>query len=96
MKITQLCLTLYDSMDCSLPDSSVHGILQAGVDCHSLLQGIFWIQGLNLSLLHCRQILNCLSHLVRPQAICFIHHLATGYHPSYPQFNDIQKKTLDK
>ena len=26
---TQLCLTLCDSMDCNLPGSSVHGILQA-------------------------------------------------------------------
>ena len=28
-KSLQLCLTLCDSMDCSWPDSSVHGILQA-------------------------------------------------------------------
>ena len=27
--VTQLCLTLCDPMDCSLPGSSVHGILQA-------------------------------------------------------------------
>ena len=27
--VTQLCLTLWDPMDCSLPGSSVHGILQA-------------------------------------------------------------------
>ena len=27
----QLCLTLCDPMDCSLPGSSVHGILQARV-----------------------------------------------------------------
>ena len=27
--VTQLCPTLCDSMDCSLPGSSVHGILQA-------------------------------------------------------------------
>ena len=30
--------------------------------CHSLLQGVFLTQGLNLSLLHCRQILFYLSH----------------------------------
>ena len=29
VKITQLCPTLCESMDCSLPVSSVHGILQA-------------------------------------------------------------------
>ena len=41
-------LTLCDPMNCSPPDSSVHGILQARIlDCHSLLQGIFPIQGLN-------------------------------------------------
>ena len=29
MKVTQSCLTLCDSMDCSMPGSSVHGVLQA-------------------------------------------------------------------
>ena len=29
--VTQLCLTFCDSMDCSLPGSSVHGILQARI-----------------------------------------------------------------
>ena len=33
-----------------------------GVDSHSLLQGIFPTQGSNPDLLHCRQILYCLSH----------------------------------
>ena len=33
-----------------------------GVRSHSLLQGIIPTQGLNLGLLHCRQILYCLSH----------------------------------
>ena len=33
-----------------------------GVGCHSLLQGIFPAQGSNPGLLHCRQILHCLSH----------------------------------
>ena len=30
-EVTQLCLTLRDPMDCSLPGSSVYGIFQAGV-----------------------------------------------------------------
>ena len=30
-EITQLCPTLSDPMDCSLPGSSVHGILQARI-----------------------------------------------------------------
>ena len=29
--VTQLCLTLWNSMDCSLPGSSVHGIFQARI-----------------------------------------------------------------
>ena len=33
-----------------------------GVGCHFLLQGVFPTEGLNLSLLHCRQILDHLSH----------------------------------
>ena len=38
-----------------------------GVDCHSLLQGTFPIQGSNVGLLHFRQILYFLSHLGRTQ-----------------------------
>ena len=30
-EVAQLCTTLYDPMDCSLPDSSIHGIFQARV-----------------------------------------------------------------
>ena len=29
--VAQLCLTLHNPMDCSTPDSSVHGILQARI-----------------------------------------------------------------
>ena len=29
--VSQLCLTLCDTMDCYLPGSSVHGILQARI-----------------------------------------------------------------
>ena len=50
-----------DPMDCSLLGSSVRG-KNTGVGCHSLLQGIFLTQGLNLGLLHCRQTLYHLSH----------------------------------
>ena len=50
--VAQLGLTLCDPVDCSLPGSS-----NTGMSCHSLLQEIFPTQGLNLSLLHCRQIL---------------------------------------
>ena len=35
--------------------------------CHALLQGIFLIEGSNLSLFHCRQILYCLNHQGSPK-----------------------------
>ena len=38
----------------------------SGVDCHSLLQGIFPTQGSNPGVLHCRQILYCLNHQGSP------------------------------
>ena len=40
-KVAQLCPTLSDLMDCSLPGSSIHGIFpgkNTGVGCHCLLQ----------------------------------------------------------
>ena len=63
--VTQPCRTLCDPMDCSPAGSSVHGDppgKNTGGGCHALLQGIFPIQGLKPSLLHCRSILYCLSH----------------------------------
>ena len=58
-EVAQLCPTLCDPMDCSLPGFSVHGIFQAIV--------LEWIaissqedlsdQGTDPRLLHCRQIL---------------------------------------
>ena len=62
VRVTQSRLTLCGPMDCSPPDSSVHGILQGkdtgvspgknpGVACHFLLQGMFPTQGLNPGLL---------------------------------------------
>ena len=36
-----------------------------GMSCRFLLQGLFLTQRLNLGLLHCRQILYCLSHDVK-------------------------------
>ena len=53
-KSPQSCPTLRDSMDCSLPGSSVRGDFpgkSTRVGCHALLQGILPIRGLNLRLL---------------------------------------------
>ena len=54
--VAQLCLTLWDSMDCSPPGSSVHEDSpgkNTGVGCHAFLQGIFPTQGSNPGLPHC-------------------------------------------
>ena len=62
--VFQSCPTLCNTMDCSPPGSSVHGILQTkstGVGFHALLQGIFPTRGLNPCLQHCRRILYRLS-----------------------------------
>ena len=42
-----------------------------GVGSHSLLQGIFLIQGSNGGLLHCRQILYHLSHQEAPMCVYY-------------------------
>ena len=67
--VTQSCPTPCHPINYSLPGSSVHGILQArilGGGSHSLLWGMCLTQGSNPGLLHCRQILYCLSHQVNP------------------------------
>ena len=61
MLVSQSCPTLCDPMDCSPPGSSLcpwdSPGKNTGVDCCSLLQGIFPTQGSNLGLPHRRQIL---------------------------------------
>ena len=67
MKVAQLCLTLCDPMDCTVPE-----ILQARIlewVAFPLLQGIFPTQGSNPSLLHCRRILYQLSHKGSPRIL---------------------------
>ena len=64
-KSFQSCLTLCDPMDRGPPGSSGPWDSpgqNTGVDGHSLLQGIFPTQGLNLGLLHHRQIIYHLSY----------------------------------
>ena len=67
--VTQLCLTLFNLVDCSLSSSSVHGDspgLNTGMGCHALLQGIFQTQGSNPGLPHCRRVLYHLSYQGSP------------------------------
>ena len=69
--VTQSCPTFCDpgrTVACQAP--LFMGFFQArildGVGCHFLLQGIFPTQGLNLSLLHCRQFLYQLIYQESP------------------------------
>ena len=64
--VAQLCPTLCDPTDCSLPGSSVHGIFQARIlECVaiSFLQGIFPTQGVNWGLLKLK--LQYFGHLMQ-------------------------------
>ena len=63
------CVRLFATpwtVDCQTPLSMGSPSKNIGVGCHALHQGIFPTQGLNLGLLHCRQILYCLSHQGNP------------------------------
>ena len=76
---SQSCLTLCDPMDCSLPVSSIYGILQPRIVeqiAIPFFQGIFPTQGLNPGLLHCRQIL---YHLLLLSCFSRVRLCATPY-----------------
>ena len=72
--VFQLCPSLCNPMNCTLPGSSVHGVFWARIlewGCQFLLQVIFPTQGLNLHLLcllHWQANSLPLSHLGRPEA----------------------------
>ena len=65
MLVIQLSPTLCDPMDCSPPGFSVHGISQVRIWEWVAISFNFLTQGLNLGLLHCRQILYHLSQQER-------------------------------
>ena len=70
--VAQLCVTLCDPMDCSLPGSSVHGNSlgkNTGVGSHALLHGIIPTQVSNTGLLHFRLILYHMSHQGSPRIL---------------------------
>ena len=72
-------------MDCGLPASSVHGILQARMlewVAIPFLQGLFRTQVLKPGLLQCRQILHHLSHQGSPMVdfnLLFFNHISFSY-----------------
>ena len=68
VKISQLCLTLCDPMDCSAWNSPGQN---TGGGSLSLLQGIFPTQGSNPGLLHCKWNLCLLSHKGSPMFTMF-------------------------
>ena len=67
--VAQSCLTLCDPWTVAhqAPLSVGFSSKNTGVGCHSPLQAILLTQGLNLGLLHCRQILYRLSHQELPK-----------------------------
>ena len=65
-KSLQSCPILYNTADCRLPGSSVHGDSpgkNTGVGCHALLQGSFPIQGSSLRLTSIESVMPS-SHLI--------------------------------
>ena len=77
-QVAQSCTTLSKPVDCSLPHSSVHGVLsrqEYWVDCHALLQGIF--QPRNWTCITCvscigKQVLYHWHHPGSPTSISWI------------------------
>ena len=69
VKVAQSCLTLTPWTVAHQAPLSMKDFpgKNTGVCSHSLLQGTFLTQGLNLGLLHCRQILYHLGHEENPQ-----------------------------
>ena len=72
MLVAQSCPTLCNPIDCSPPGSSVHGISQAGIlegvaipfsRGSSQLRDRTQVSCIAGNLLHCRQILYCLSYM---------------------------------
>ena len=73
--------TLWDSVDCSLPGSSVHGDSpgkNTGEGCHALLQGIFPTQGSTPGLPHFRQVFYWPSHQGSPRILEWVAYPFSG------------------
>ena len=76
--VTQLCWTLCNSTDCSLPGFSVHGIFQSRILDPVVISSSWVSQGLNprlLCLLHCRWIITCWAimktcYAIEDQPVC--------------------------
>ena len=80
-KSLQSCPTLCDPTDCSLPGSSVHGILQARIRQWVSVpsSGIFWTLGSKPCLLYCRRILTLWSTWESREDILGFHNCGGGW-----------------
>ena len=88
--VAQSCPTLRDPLDCSLPGSSVHGILQARIQewvAISSSSRSSWHRDETPGLLHCRQIPYHQSHQGSPN--CVIH-----YANNYKSMDSVLLKLL--
>ena len=72
VKVMQSCLTLCYLMDCRMPGSSVHGILQTRIleRVGFPSPGNLPKQGSNSGLPHCKMILYHLNHQGSPETLC--------------------------
>ena len=92
MLVTQLCPTLCDFVNCILPGSSVHGILQARIlewIAIPFPRGSFQTRD---GTLHCRQFLYCLSH--QGNSIIVVYHSLQKILKEWFLFQAITKSTL--
>ena len=90
-KSLQSCPTLYNSMDCSLPGSSIHRDSlgkNTGVGCHALLQGIFPTQGLSPALA------DGFFSLAPPIYMCIYVHDSKGSFPLRQKFQSLLLVTI--
>ena len=74
-EVAQLCLTLCDPMDCSLPGFSIHGISQARIlvwVAISFSRGSSWPRDWTWVFPHCKWILYQLSHKGSPRTLQWV------------------------
>ena len=93
--LSHLCPALLPH-GCSTPGSSPWDSpgKSTRVGCHFLLQGLFLIQGSNPGLLHCRQLLYCLSHRGGPN-ISISELWTTSVRPHSTQSSNVQAPGLE-
>ena len=82
-EVAQLCLTLSDPMDYSLPGSSIHGIFQARVLEWGAIAFSGYIQVLNYNSIH----LKCIYIFLKAEKF---------YHPQIYNIKNVKDISLDR